>query len=61
MIACVVAVASIATGHPGVDAQLYQEPSYVSGEMGRVPIAVGRRVATVAVVAVSSQLMVKSA
>ena len=29
--------------------------------MGRVPIAVGRRVATVAVDAVSSQLMVKSA
>ena len=62
MIACVVAVASVATGHPDVKCAFVERVVVrVRSRVGRIPIAVGRRVATCAVVAVSSQFVVKCA
>ena len=61
LIACVVAVSSVATGPLEVHVQMRQEFSCVDGVMwDQDLIAVGRRgVATFAVVAVSSQFVVK--
>ena len=63
VIACALAVASVATGHSEVNVQMRQEFSYVDGVMwDQDLIAVGRRsVATFAVVAVLSQFVVKYA
>ena len=62
VIACVVAVASVATRHPEVKFAFVERVVVcVRSRVGRTPIAVGRRVATCAVVAVSSQFVGKCA
>ena len=59
---CCVAGASVGIGHAEVNVHLYPELPYRErSRVGRVPIAVGQRGATLAVVAVSSQFIVKSA
>ena len=53
---------SVATGHPEVNVHLSQKLFLrVRWHVGRAPIAVRRRVATFAIVAVLSQFVVKRA